>query len=217
MAYQRQRDVAPWGGCRIDSRATGLWLARGRAQCSRSDVIEALQHDAVARRILAKGCAPRAGEFVGVRLNLNVLKATGIPVQTLHAGNQSGGHQRNKGFYRGAVLAYEAAVTLRDAYFNVHQKAREEIASGRAAKSPMASVDGILTRKAPSLDGVEVRFNPMREHLFTDTAHRPIRWAQEVTICGHRAYVRGEVEYYTPASAPEKAGDALSAVIWVVP
>lgn len=166
MPHGRQNGATPVSGCRIDSRATGLWIARGRAQYSRSDVMAALQHDAVARRIFSNKRAPRAGELVGVRLNLNILKATGVPVQTLHAGNRSGGHRHNKGFFRGAVLAYEGAVTLRDAYFNVHQKAREEIASGRAAKSPMASVDGILTRKPPSLDGVEVHFNPMREHLF---------------------------------------------------
>lgn len=175
--------------------------------------VEAVLSDATAVRIMSKGLAPHDGDLVGVRLNLNLLKNKGVPIQTIHAGNHSGGHIRNKGLFNGAAIAYQKVVTLKNAYFNVSQSSRENIASGKSSKFPMASVDGIFVESNEiNFNGVEIRFNPKRAHLFTDMNDRPVRCAEEVTIYAHRAYARGAIEYYTIDNAPEKAGDALSMV-----
>jgi hypothetical protein len=92
----------------------------------------------------------------------------------------------------------------------VQQIGREKIASGQA-KAPMASIDGELQFvDAPNFDGIEVSFNPKRTHLFIDADGFAIRYAEEVTIHGHRAYLRGQIEYYTASTAPARAGDMAS-------
>ncbi|NEX60227.1 hypothetical protein G3574_03965 [Noviherbaspirillum sp. 17J57-3] len=114
------------------------------------------------------------------------------------------------------MLDYRKAVVLKDAYFNVSQTCREKIASGQESKHPMASVDGVLTEVAVDAQtwGVEVRFNPKRWHLFCDMNDRPVWYASEVTLVGHRAYCRGEIVFHTQDTAPPKAGDAESAVVF---
>ena len=108
-------------------------------------------------------------------------------------------------------------VVLRDAYFNVSQKGREKIASGAESKFPMASIDGHLVDvEAPSFDGIEIRFQPKAVHLFVDINNRPVRYAEQVTIYGHRAYARGLIEYYSEASAPKKVGCAASLVNFAI-
>lgn len=205
--------IAAEGGCRVVVVSHPLYRERELSLLSDRKARQALEADTTSRRILGKGLKPRSGDLVGVRLNINVLKSQGIAVQTIHAGNERGGYRANRGFFSGEVITYRKCVTLGDCYFNVHQKGREAIAAGRAAKYPMASIDGVYRPNAwHSLDGIEVRFNPHREHLFVDMANRPVRWAEEVTIYGHRAYARGMIEYYTENTAPVKAGDAPSAV-----
>ena len=71
-----------------------------------------------------------------------------------------------------------------------------------------------VQHEEPSLDGVEIRFDPRRWHLFVDTDNRPIRWAESVTVYGHRAYARGVLVYYDEQSAPAKCGDAPSEVVF---
>ena len=118
------------------------------------DVVEeALDSDATSKRIMSKGLAPALGDIVGIRLNLNLIKSKGVPVQTVHAGNRSGGYKRNKGLYNGSAIAYEKVVTLENAYFNVSQKGREDVASGTVSKFPLASVDGAFMDVAPDFRG----------------------------------------------------------------
>lgn len=181
-----------------------------------SAIKETLSNDKVAVRVMEKPWNPEAGKRVGVRLNLNLLKSTGKAVQTIHLGRQeSKGYQSNKGFWHGTVLAYAEAVTLKNAYFNVNQMARELIATGQHTKFAMASVDGELQSldEKANLDGVEVRFNPRQTHLFVDTNNQAIHYAEEVTIVGHRAYARGKIIYHTADSAPKRAGDAPTMAI----
>lgn len=175
-------------------------------------VYEALQTDAVARRILAKGEIVKPGQLVGVRLNINVLAHTGVAVHSIHRATNKDGYRQNRGFYRGEVLTYLPVVLLRDAFFNVHQAGREGIASGTMAKHPMASIDGTFTEHgdALSFDGMEISFNPKVHHLFVDTKGFAIQYAEEVTILGHRAYARGKIRYYSESDAPAKAGPAPS-------
>jgi hypothetical protein len=172
----------------------------------------ALQKDAVARRIFAKNECPQPGEHVGIRLNLNVLRATQVLVHTVHRATSKDGHTRGNGVYRGEVISYLPVVVLKDCYFNVHQGGREGIAAGRMSKHPMASCDGTFTEqpKNPSFDGVEVSFNPHRTHLFIDRNAAAVQYAEHVTILGHRAFARGNIIYFTEANAPKRAGDAPS-------
>lgn len=200
----------------ITANASHLYQTRSLELISDSAVATALSRDSVATKVLQKRLAPQENDLVGVRLNLNLLKSQKIAVQTIHAGNGRGGHTRYKGFYNGAVLAYEKIVTLRLAYFNVSQSGRERIASGAVAKHPMASIDGhYVVPDEHNFDGIEVRFNPKALHAFCDMENRAIRYASEVTVYGHRAYVRGEVEYMTTLTAPPRAGDAPTETIYI--
>lgn len=176
-------------------------------------MLSCLATDAVAARVMAKNAYPAAGDLIGVRLNLNIYKSTGISVHTLHRATNKTGYRTNKGFFRGEVIGYAPAVILKDAYFNVDQAAREEIASGSGSKRPMASVDGTYVRDArqDETQGIEVRFNPKTTHLFIDTENRPLHYAEEVTIIGHRVFARGRIVYYDEQTAPAKRGSAPSA------
>jgi hypothetical protein len=178
-----------------------------------SVVAGALQRDAVARRILAKGLVLSDHEVIGCRLNLNVLRSTGVLCHTIHKGSAGDGYKRGKGLFRNEVVAYLSVVLMRDVYFNVGQPQREKIALGTGPKEPMASIDGTycqLTGK-PHFSGVEVGFNPRTVHLFCDLEGYAIEYAQEVTVLGHRAYARGELRYFTTANAPQRAGTAITA------
>lgn len=183
---------------------------------SQDDVNNALASDATAVRILQKSKTPSKGMLVGVRLNLNVLKNTGVPVQTIHAATNRRGYQKNQGFYNGEAIDYAGGVLLKNAYFNVNQQAREDIASGRIAKNPMASIDGLFQEKrieSMPVDTVEVRFNPKDVHLFVDENNRALRKAEHVLVIGHRAYAWGDLEYYNELTAPLKMGDSPSKVL----
>ena len=194
------------------SETSDLYEFRNLKPESEAVIAAALQKDAVARRILAKNEYPKPGEYVGIRLNLNVLKTTNVLVHTVHRATSKDGHTKGKGFYRGEVISYLPVVVLQDCYFNVHQGGREGIATGNMAKHPMASCDGTFTVQPtePSFDGVEVSFNPKRTHLFVDKNGLAVQYAEHVTILGHRAFARGHIVYFTTANAPQRAGDAPS-------
>lgn len=176
-------------------------------------VAQALSSDKVAQRILARQTIPRRGDLVGVRLNLNILSRTGVAVQTVHQATSVDGHRHGKGWYRGRVLTYLETVVLEDAWFNVDQRGREAIARpGGSAKFPMASIDGLFAGldAIARLEGLMVRFNPHRMHLFCDPDDRAVAWAERVTVHGHRAYIQGAVRYHTAQTAPARAGNAPS-------
>ena len=173
---------------------------------------EALSQDLSAQKIMQKNLFPEKGEIIGVRLNLNVLKCTGVAVQTLHSGSENTNYQHNKGLFKGLAKGYAQAVVLKDAYFNVNQTGREKIATNQSHKHPMASVDGVFESiDIPhDFEGVEIKFNPKAHHLFVDSNNHAIRSAEEVIIIGHRAYARGRIEYHTLETAPKKRGSAPS-------
>jgi hypothetical protein len=178
-------------------------------------VDRALAADKTCARIMAKGQRPAAGELVGVRLNLNLFKSQKVAVQTIHKGNRSGRYKDGAGFFNGQSLWYQKAVVLNSCSFNVSQSGRECIASGAVSKYPMASCDGeLVDEPSPSLEGVEIRFDPRKVHLFVDAENRPVRWAEKVTVYGHRVYARGVLVYFDQDTAPPKAGDAPSAVVF---
>lgn len=176
--------------------------------------LAALQKDAVGRRILAKGIVLQNGARAGSRLNINLLRSTGVAVNTVHRGRSGDGYTQGRGWWSGEVLTYQPVVVLRNAYLNVSQTAREKIASGGGAKEPMASCDGeYVACTVACFDGVELRFNPAREHLFRDALGRAVRRAEEVTVSGNSVFARGEIEYYGHEDAPARAGSAPSAAL----
>lgn len=207
-AWQRCGDGR---GMLVDAQASGAWKARGALPTDPQRVAEVLKRDATARRVVAKGASPKVGDTVGVRLNLNILSSQGVCVHTVHRGGSVDKPRRGGGYWNGEVLDYREVVTLKSAWFSVHQAGRQAIAAGEAAKFPMASVDGILSEANSNADGVEVRFNPKRTHLFLDSNGFAVRWAEEVTVIGHRAYARGRIVYHTVSTAPALApGSAAS-------
>lgn len=78
------------------------------------------------------------------------------------------------------------------------------------AKFPMASIDGVLVTEDPDTSGVEVRFNPKRTHLFVDQSGFAVRWAENVTVVGHRAFARGVIVYHSRETAPPLGADAAA-------
>lgn len=154
---------------------------------------QALSTDAVSKRVRAKGNVISEGQPVGVRLNLNVLKNTGVPVQTLHDKTASG-----------EALDYSGAVMVKNPTLYVNQSARKKIFTFQENKFPMASVNGgFLTSDITqmSFDGVKAFFNPFKQNVFVDAAGRPIKSAEEATVVGNHVYLRGKIEYYS-ASDP---------------
>ena len=151
-------------------------------------VNDALGTDATSRRIASKNSQIAEGQKVGVRLNLNVMKKTGIPVQTMHDKSASG-----------EALKYAAVVTVKNPTLNVNQNARREILTFQENKFPMASVDGeFLTDKISeaNFNGVKAFFNPFKHNVFVDAQGRPIKSAEEATVVGNTVYLRGNIEYY---------------------
>lgn len=179
---------------------------------SNAELTRIIMADTSARRVLEKRLKPSAGDFVGVRLNLNILKCCGTPIQTVHKASTADGSRSKRAGYRGRALDYMQVVVLDDAFFNVDQRERESIARGEIAKHPMASVDGVLSSPASKafFTGTELRFNPRLMHLFCDTDNNAVAWAERVTVFGHRVYAQGQIRYHTPDTAPPRAGDAPS-------
>ena len=169
--------------------------------------------DTASRRIVAKGHTISDGQVVGVRPNINVLKTTGTIVLTMHNGTEAQ-LQRKTGLFTGEALAYKAAVTVKDANFSVSQEARRQIASGEKSKFPMSSVDGHYVEKpgADMFDGIELRFNPKREHLYVDPDGRPVKSASEATIAGSRVFARGKIEYFDESDVPAAKGGVPTSV-----
>jgi hypothetical protein len=137
-----------------------------------------------------------------------------VAVHSIHKATSKDGHKQGRGFYRGEVVCYLNVVVLRNAYMNVHQASREGIATGEIAKCPMASIDGEFVEPGGkvSFDGVELSFNPKSVHLFVDADGYAVRYAEEITILGHRGYARGKIEYYAEDNAPAKFGCAATSV-----
>jgi len=149
---------------------------------------EALSTDATSRKIIAKESVIEDGQQVGIRLNLNVMKNTGVPVQTMHDKSASG-----------EALRYSPAVTVRNPVLYVNQGARKKIATFQENKFPMASVNGeFMSDQIDQMDfnGVKAFFNPFKQNVFVDASGRPIKSAEEATIIGNTVILRGEIEYF---------------------
>ena len=151
-------------------------------------VDEALITDATSRRIMDKNSEVKDGQKVGIRLNLNVMKNTGVPVQTMHDKTASG-----------EALRYAPAVMVKNPTLFVNQNARQKIVTFQENKFPMASVNGeFLSDEIGQMnfDGVKAFFNPFKQNVFVDASGRAIKSAGEATIVGSTVFLRGDIEYY---------------------
>lgn len=165
------------------------------------------EKDATGRRVLDKGIEVNPGDVIGVRANLNLKKSTGITVQTLHEGT-SDQLARGTGLFGGQAVGYGAAVVVANPQFSVNQEARAKIVSKETNKFPMASVDGRMARNQDDpkkFDGVEIKFNPMTGHLFTDPQGRAVKSATSATVVGSSVFVRGNITYYSNDNMPKPA------------
>jgi len=180
-----------------------------KVDITEAQVQEALKTDKTAQRIIAKGITPKQGEKVGVRLNLNVLKNKGVPIQTVHQGQVSDKYKRvdgKSGFFGGEAINYAPAVTLKDVYLNTHQKSIYEVKNKIKNKFPLASVDGKfqdIPFDKQNLKGTELRFNPFNTQLFETLDGKPVRFVEEATVLGTRVFARGKIEYFTEANKPK--------------
>lgn len=168
----------------------------------------AIARNATARKIMQDRGNVANGAYVGLRQDLNIKDANLLAV---HQGKESL-HEKGAGFFSGDVQTYLPVATLKNVYFKIRQSTREAIAEGREAKSKMGSADGQLVKTdQPNFDGIELRFNPRREHLFVDAMGRAVKYVDEATIIGGRAFARGNIEYYGEEDVPARAGKAPSA------
>lgn len=168
---------------------------------SDEEVKKAVYSHGQSRKIMEKGISHPNGTKVGVRLNLNVLRKTKIPIQTLHKGSA----KAEDGSFKGDAEGYQGVVHLKNASFHVSHKERELVANDIKQKNSLASTDGnIYHPDKPNFDGVEARFNPKTTHLFVDGNNHAVKSAEDVTVHGHRVYMRGKITYHTPETAPER-------------
>lgn len=155
---------------------------------------------------------PKDGQVVGVRPNLNVHRNTGVWMLSMHEGHKTTRSKKSASDRTTAenlVIGNGVAVTVRDAVLTVNQRARANIATGKTNKFPMSSVDGKFVAKpgADQFDGIELRFNPHREHVYVDPDGRPVKMVEEATVVGTgqgaRVFARGRIEYFDESDYPQ--------------
>jgi hypothetical protein len=178
---------------RTSDQATMVSVRGNQVKIDAKTVQDALSTDSASKRIMAKGVNVKPGRKVGVRLNLNVMKSTGVPVQTMHDKTASG-----------EALQYSGAVTVKNASLYVNPEARKKIATFQENKFPMASVNGEFMSsdiETANYSGVKATFNPFLQGAFVDAAGRPIKSAEEATVIGNNVYLRGKIEYFSAGDA----------------
>ena len=195
-------------GFYFDAKDSPLYQTRTPEQArmvTKRDFDAAVMGTKTGQRIMDKNIQIKDGDYVGIRLDLNILRSTGVPVQAVHQGKEAT-HEKGAGFYNGEVIKYAPWVTLKNVRFKIQQGAREKIASGKESKSPMGSADGqFVNTDKPNFDGIELRFNPNREHLFRDAMGRAVKYADEVTTTRNGIFARGNIEYFGEEDVPPSA------------
>ena len=150
----------------------------------------------------AKNIKVEPGMLVGSRINIPVTRDLGYPVLTIHHTYAANTKPReNTNASSGEAIAQRGNITLSNVNFNVSQNERNKIAEGRA-KGVMAMAVGRVMDVEPNFDGIELSFNPNREHLFVDANGRAVKSAEEVTVMGFKAYARGKISYYEDFEDP---------------
>lgn len=195
-------------GFYFDSKNSPLYMTRTENDVSfptEAEARAAIANNKIASNIMSQRDNVKEGDFVGVRQDLNI---KGAPLLSIHEGKASL-LTTGAGFFSGEVQSYAPYVTLKNVHFKIRQTAREKIAQGIEQKSKMGSADGQYVKTAkPNFDGIELRFNPMREHLFVDAMGRAVKHADEITAVAKRAFARGNIEYYGEEDVPARAGTA---------
>jgi hypothetical protein len=211
LVNQSGRKVNPFGVKRkaqidIDAEESPLYQTRAKEDVPfvsneqvRNDVPKM---DATTRQTEAKGIKIEPGMLVGSRLNINASRSLKYPVLTIHYTYESGKTPKeNPNASKGEAIGQRGNITLSNVNFNINQNERNKIAEGRA-KGVMAMAVGRVTDSEPNFDGIELSFNPAREHLFVDSEGRAVKSAEEVTLMGYKAYARGKISYYEEFEDP---------------
>jgi hypothetical protein len=158
--------------------------------------------DATTRQTEAKNIKIEPGMLVGSRININASRSLGYPVLTIHYTFDKGkSPKENPNASKGEAIGQRGNITLSNVNFNVSQSERNKIAEGRA-KGVMAMAVGRVMDTEPNFDGIELSFNPAREHLFVDSEGRAVKSAEEVTVMGYKAYARGKISYFEDFEDP---------------
>lgn len=158
--------------------------------------------DATTRQTEAKNIKIEPGMLVGSQININASRSLGYPVLTIHYTFDKGkSPKENPNASKGEAIGQRGNITLSNVNFNVSQSERNKIAEGRA-KGVMAMAVGRVMDTEPNFDGIELSFNPAREHLFVDSEGRAVKSAEEVTVMGYKAYARGKISYFEDFEDP---------------
>jgi hypothetical protein len=189
----------------IDAKQSPLYQKRTAADVpviTQELAERALATHSKGARVEGKGIQLKPGDYIGARLDLPIRSSSknimsgGVPLQAIHMGNPTNYARDDGGFWNGKIAKYLPSVTMKNVKFRVDQERREATAAG-LKKEPMGSADGQFVRSDnPNFDGIELRFNPKREHLFVDAMGRAVKYADEVTTMGDRSYARGYIEYF---------------------
>ena len=158
-------------------------------------------------------------ENVVVRLHLGGdIKVDGKVVgkgYTAHPVSKNGTPIYNK------ALFYGPGFNIIDGTLDVNQQKRRDIAVGETKsgrkqdKVPMAGVQGKLANTPLSTEGIQLAFNPKREHVFIEKSSGIAvkGFKGEASVIGGTVYVRGELEYYNKDTMPAPVDGVASEAI----
>ena len=160
-----------------------------------------------------------SNENVVVRLHLGGdIKVDGKVVgkgYTAHPVSKNGTPIYNK------ALFYGPGFNIVDGTLDVNQQKRRDIAVGETKsgrkqdKVPMAGVQGKLANTPLSTEGIQLAFNPKREHVFIEKSSGIAvkGFKGEASVIGGTVYVRGELEYYNKDTMPAPVDGVASEAI----
>lgn len=141
----------------------------------------------------------KAGQLVKVRLDIKESgkqkKLGRQGVVTIH---QSPATQVQPG----KVVGYDHSAVVKDALFVVGGLGAHKVGLQITKKFPFAYTMGKLSNEPARPQGVPVRYNPHREHLFLDARTlAPLRGAKKIIHIGAATYAVGP-DYFGPGEAP---------------
>ena len=99
--------------------------------------------------------------------------------------------------------------TVKNASLDVNQEARYKLVTFQTSNENVSDIKGEATVtpiEEADFDGVKVTLDPTISNLFIDSSGRPVKSAQEATVVGNVAFLRGEIEYHDLDSDIVKIG-----------
>ena len=99
--------------------------------------------------------------------------------------------------------------TVKNAALDVNQEARYKLVTFQKTNADVSDIKGDITvtpADQANFDGVKVVLDPALSNLFIDSSGRPVKSAEEATVVGNTAFLRGEIEYHDLNSDIVKLG-----------